>query len=103
VTGAGLPKAGQPSQPVKAVRAENRLQCSSVWQGLSAPKNTPAAVVEQLNTEINAALANREFVAHFAQMGGSALRVSPAGYAKLIADETEKWAKVIQAANIKPL
>jgi tripartite-type tricarboxylate transporter receptor subunit TctC len=76
---------------------------ASIWQGLSAPKNTPAAVVEQLNTEINAALANPEFVAHFAQTGGSALRVSPAGYAKLIADETEKWAKVIQAANIKPL
>jgi tripartite-type tricarboxylate transporter receptor subunit TctC len=76
---------------------------ASIWQGLSAPKNTPAAVVDQLNTEINAALANREFVTHLAQMGGSALRVSPAGYAKLIADETEKWAKVIQAANIKPL
>jgi tripartite-type tricarboxylate transporter receptor subunit TctC len=76
---------------------------ASIWQGLSAPKNTPAAIVEQLNTEINAALVDREFVANFAQMGGSALRVSPAGYAKLITDETEKWAKVIRAANIKPL
>jgi tripartite-type tricarboxylate transporter receptor subunit TctC len=75
----------------------------SIWIGLSAPKNTPPAVVERLNTEINAALANREFVEHFAQMGGSALRVSPASYAKLIADETEKWAKVIKAANIKLL
>jgi tripartite-type tricarboxylate transporter receptor subunit TctC len=76
---------------------------ASAWIGLNAPKNTPAAIVEQLNTEINAALANREFVAHFAQMGGSALRISPASYAKLITDETEKWAKVIRAANIKPL
>ncbi len=75
----------------------------SIWIGLSAPKNTPPAVVERLNTDINAALADHEFVARFAELGGSALRVSPAGYAKLVADETEKWAKVIRAANIKPV
>jgi tripartite-type tricarboxylate transporter receptor subunit TctC len=76
---------------------------ASIWQGLSAPKNTPAAIVEQLNTEINAALADPEFAAKLAALGGSALRISPAGYAKLVADETEKWAKVIQAANIQRL
>ena len=76
---------------------------ASIWQGLSAPKNTPAAIVEQLNTEINAALADPEFAAKLAALGGSALRISPAGYAKLVADETEKWAKVIRAANIQRL
>ena len=76
---------------------------ASIWLGLSAPKNTPAAIVEQLNTEINAALADPEFAARLAALGGSALRVSPTGYAKLDADETEKWAKVIQAANIQRL
>ena len=76
---------------------------ASIWLGLSAPKNTPAAIVEQLNTEINAALADPEFAARLAALGGSALRVSPTGYAKLVADETEKWAKVIQAANIQRL
>ena len=76
---------------------------ASAWNGLNAPKNTPAAIVEQLNTEINAALADPEFVARLAQLGGSELRGSRASYAKLVADETEKWAKVIRAANIKPL
>jgi tripartite-type tricarboxylate transporter receptor subunit TctC len=58
---------------------------ASIWLGLSAPRNTPAAIVEQLNTEINAGLADHEFVARLAALGGRALRVSPAGYAKLVA------------------
>jgi tripartite-type tricarboxylate transporter receptor subunit TctC len=59
--------------------------------------------LERLNTEINAALADPQFVARLAALGGSALRGSPASFAQLVADETEKWAKVIRAANIKPV
>jgi tripartite-type tricarboxylate transporter receptor subunit TctC len=76
---------------------------ATAWNGLNAPKNTPAAIVEQLNTEINAALADPEFVARLAGLGGSPLRGSPTSFAQLVAAETEKWAKVIRAANIKPV
>jgi tripartite-type tricarboxylate transporter receptor subunit TctC len=70
--------------------------------GVCAPKNTPAEIVGQLNKEINAALADSKLKARFADLGGTALALAPAEYGKLLADETEKWGKVIQAANIKP-
>jgi tripartite-type tricarboxylate transporter receptor subunit TctC len=69
--------------------------------GLCAPKNTPAEIVERLNREINAGLADPTLKARFAALGGAALPLSPAEYGKLLADETEKWGKVIRAANIK--
>jgi len=73
----------------------------SGWQGLGAPKDTPAEIIDKLNKEINAALADRKMRARLADLGGSPLPGSPADFGKFIADETEKWAKVIRAANIK--
>jgi len=72
------------------------------WYGLGAPKNTPAEVVEKLNNEINAGLADPKLKARLADVGGDVLVLSPADFGKFIAEETEKWGKVIRAANIKP-
>jgi tripartite-type tricarboxylate transporter receptor subunit TctC len=74
---------------------------ASVWYGLGAPKGTPAEIIDKLNQETNAALADSKIRARIAASGGNALAGSPADFGKLIADETEKWAKVIRAANIK--
>src|SRR5262249_28117230 len=73
----------------------------SVWFGLGAPKATPAEIVEKLNKEINAGLADPKIKARLAELGGRALPGTPADFAKLIVDETEKWGQVIRAANIK--
>jgi tripartite-type tricarboxylate transporter receptor subunit TctC len=73
---------------------------ASFWNGIGAPKNTPAEVIEKLNKEINAALADPKIKGRFADMGATVLAGSPADFGKLIADETEKWSKVIRAANI---
>jgi tripartite-type tricarboxylate transporter receptor subunit TctC len=75
---------------------------ASQWYGLSAPRNTPAEIVGRLNTEINAAIADPAMKARLAAIGGEPLPGSPAKFGKLIADETEKWAKVVRAAGIKP-
>ena len=69
--------------------------------GLGAPKNTPTEIVDKLNQETNAGLADPKIKARFGDLGGTVLPGSPADFGKLIADETEKWAKVIRAANIK--
>jgi tripartite-type tricarboxylate transporter receptor subunit TctC len=74
---------------------------ASQWIGLVAPKGTPTTIIEKLNTEINAALGDPMVKARFADLGGIVLPGSPADFGKLIRDETEKWAKVIRAANIK--
>jgi tripartite-type tricarboxylate transporter receptor subunit TctC len=75
---------------------------ASSWNGIAAPKNTPAEIVNKLNKEINAALADPKMKARLAEFGGIVLAGSPSDFGRLIADETEKWAKVIRAANIKP-
>src|SRR6516164_9519946 len=75
---------------------------ASFWIGVGAPKNTPVAIVDRLNKEINAALTDSKMKARFADLGGVPLPMTPAEFGKLIADETEKWGKVIRAANIKP-
>jgi tripartite-type tricarboxylate transporter receptor subunit TctC len=75
---------------------------SSAWYGVSAPKGTPADIVEKLNKEINAGLADPKLSARLADLGGILMRGSSADFGKLIAEETEKWARVIRAANIKP-
>jgi tripartite-type tricarboxylate transporter receptor subunit TctC len=75
---------------------------ASTWQGIGAPRNTPADVIDKLNQAINAGLASPVINARLADLGMSVLKGSPADFGKLIADETEKWAKVIRAANIKP-
>jgi tripartite-type tricarboxylate transporter receptor subunit TctC len=72
------------------------------WYGLGTPKNTPAEIVAKLNKEINAALADPNMKTRLADLGGDVLALSPADFGKLIADDTEKWGKVIRAANIKP-
>jgi len=69
--------------------------------GLGAPKNTPTEIVDKLNREINAGLADPKLKARLADLGGDVLALSPADFGKLIADETEKWGKVIGALNIK--
>jgi tripartite-type tricarboxylate transporter receptor subunit TctC len=74
---------------------------SSAWYGLGAPKHTPAEIVATLNTEINAGLANSTIKARLADMGSTPLVGSATDFGKLIADETEKWGKVIRAVNIK--
>ena len=72
------------------------------WLGVGAPRNTPAAIVDKLNGEIALALADPKIKGRFADLGGTALVLTPAEFGKLLADETEKWAKVIRAAHIKP-
>jgi tripartite-type tricarboxylate transporter receptor subunit TctC len=75
---------------------------ATIWVGIGAPKNTPNDIIARLNWEINAGLADPRLKARFAELGDAVFASSPAEFAKLIADETEKWAKVIRAANIKP-
>jgi tripartite-type tricarboxylate transporter receptor subunit TctC len=75
---------------------------ASTWYGIGAPKNTPAEIIKRLNTQVNASLADANFQARLANLGATVLPGSPADFAKLIADETMKWGKVILAANIKP-
>ena len=74
---------------------------ASGWVGIGAPKNTPIEIIEKLNREINAGLADPKIKARFADLGGTVLPGSPANFGKLVADETEKWAKVIKFAGIK--
>jgi tripartite-type tricarboxylate transporter receptor subunit TctC len=75
---------------------------TSQWYGICAPKNTPAEIVDKLNKEINAGIADPGMKARFAAIGGEPLPGSPADFGRLIAEETEKWAKVVRAAGIKP-
>jgi tripartite-type tricarboxylate transporter receptor subunit TctC len=74
---------------------------ASFWTGIGAPKNTPAEIVDKLNKEINEALADAKIKTRLAELGATALPGSPADFNKLIADETEKWGKVVRAAAIK--
>src|SRR5262245_46736927 len=74
---------------------------ASAFFGIGAPQSTPAEIVEKLNREINAALSDPKIRARLAEMGGTVLAGMPADFSKLIADETEKWGKVIRAANVK--
>jgi len=72
------------------------------WYGLVAPRNTPPSIVDKLNTETNAVIANPTVKARLADLGATVFASSPAEFGKFIADEIEKWGKVIRAANIKP-
>jgi len=74
---------------------------ASGWHGVGAPANTPREIVETLNKEINAALAEPKMKARLAEFGGIPLAGAPADFEKLIADETERWSRVIRTANIK--
>ena len=74
---------------------------ASGWVGIGAPKNTPVEIIEKLNREINAGLADPKIKARLADIGTAPFVGSPADFGKLIAEETEKWGKVIRAAGIK--
>jgi tripartite-type tricarboxylate transporter receptor subunit TctC len=74
---------------------------ASGWFGVGAPRATPAEIVDKLNKEINARLADPKIKARLVDLGGDVLSLSPAHFGKLIADDTEKWGKVIRAAGIK--
>jgi tripartite-type tricarboxylate transporter receptor subunit TctC len=71
------------------------------WNGIGAPKNTPVEIIDRLNKEINAALADPKMKSRLADLGGTVLPGSAADFGKLIAEETEKWGNVIRALNIK--
>ena len=71
------------------------------WSGIGTPKNTPVEIIDTLNKEINAGLVDPKIKAHLADLGSTPLVESPGDFGKLIADETNKWAEVIQFANIK--
>ena len=75
---------------------------SSTWYGVGAPRNTPPEIVEKLNREINAALADPKMKARLADLGNIGLSLSPAEFGKLIADETEKWSKVVKFSGARP-
>ena len=75
---------------------------ASYWYGLSAPKNTPAEIVDKLNKEVNAGLADPKIRVWLADLGYTVFASSPTGFANFIADETEKWGKVVKSVGIKP-
>ena len=75
---------------------------ASAWNGIGAPKNTPVPIINKLNSEINAAIADPKMMAAFLDQGSSVFSSSPSDFGKFIAAETEKWARVIKFANIKP-
>jgi tripartite-type tricarboxylate transporter receptor subunit TctC len=75
---------------------------SSFWVGFGAPRSTPAEIVDKLNTEINAALADAKIKSRLADLGGTVLGGTGADFGRLIADETEKWGRVVRFAGMKP-
>jgi tripartite-type tricarboxylate transporter receptor subunit TctC len=75
---------------------------ASTWFGIGAPRNTPTEIVDKLNKEINAAISDPRIRTRLVDMGGNALVGTPADFAKLVADETEKWAKVVKFAGLRP-
>jgi tripartite-type tricarboxylate transporter receptor subunit TctC len=74
---------------------------ASGWQGVGAPRNTPDEIIERLNQEINAGLADPTLKGRLASLGGVVFTNTPASFGTFISEETEKWGKAIRAANIK--
>jgi tripartite-type tricarboxylate transporter receptor subunit TctC len=97
--------AGAPSEMLKGVPTVSEtvpgFEASS-WYGIGAPKDTPAEILDRLNKEINAALTDPKILARLSDLGASPIAGSPADFGKLIADEAQKWGKVIRTANIRP-
>jgi tripartite-type tricarboxylate transporter receptor subunit TctC len=75
---------------------------TSAWYGLSAPKSTPTEIIETLNRATSAAVADPNMKSHLVGLGAEPMSMTPAEFGKFMFDETEKWGKVIRAANIKP-
>jgi tripartite-type tricarboxylate transporter receptor subunit TctC len=71
------------------------------WYGIGAPKNTPPQIIEKLNAEINASLADPAIAAMFGELGAEPMPMTATAFGKFIADETAKWGRVVRAANIK--
>jgi tripartite-type tricarboxylate transporter receptor subunit TctC len=84
-------------------RLPNSYQATrpSGWQGIGAPSNTPVEIIDKLNREVNAGLADPRIKSRIVDWGSSVFASSPAEFAKFVAEYTEKWTKVIRAANIK--
>src|ERR1700726_2859456 len=99
--GASLSGARSAYRRRRARRRLPRHRRACTWQGLGAPKNTPIEIVDRLNTEINAGLADPKVKARFAETGAATFIGSPSSFGKFMAEETEKWAEVITFANIK--
>ena len=76
---------------------------AGTWNGLAVPRNTPIEIIDRLSGNIHAGLADAGIKARLTELGATALVLSSAEFGKLIADETEKWGRVIRAANIKPV
>jgi len=74
---------------------------ASAWQGVGAPKNTPKEIIEKLNKEINAILADREIKRRLGDLGGVPMPMTPAEFGKFIVDETEKWGRAVKFAGAK--
>jgi len=88
-------------EQVKAGRLRAGFETSD-WAGVSAPKSTPSPIIEKLNKEINAVFTDPKFKARLAGLGGTPFPGSPAEFDNFIADDTEKWAKVIKFAGLRP-
>jgi tripartite-type tricarboxylate transporter receptor subunit TctC len=73
----------------------------SIWYGIAAPRGTPPKIVEKLNQAVNAVLGDPKLQARLAELGGEPMPMTPAQFGKLVAEETERWGKLIRAANIK--
>ena len=76
---------------------------TSAWYGVGVPKATPAGIIDRIHKEVAAGLADAKMKARFADLGGAPMPMTPAEFTRLIADETDKWAKVIRQANLKPV
>ena len=74
----------------------------NAWLGIGAPRNTPPDIVDLLNNEINLAVADPKIKSRLLELGGSVLATSPAKFAKLIAEDAEKWRKVVTLGGLKP-
>jgi tripartite-type tricarboxylate transporter receptor subunit TctC len=74
---------------------------ASAWQGVGAPKDTPAEIIDRLNEEINAGLADPKLKARIVELGAVPMPMAPADFGKFIAGETEKWAKVVKSAGVR--
>jgi tripartite-type tricarboxylate transporter receptor subunit TctC len=75
---------------------------TSVWFGVCAPKNTPAEIIDKLNAEINLGLSDSKMKSRFADLGGTALRGTPAEFGRFLVDETEKWGRVVKSSGARP-
>jgi tripartite-type tricarboxylate transporter receptor subunit TctC len=98
-----LPPARTPSLPDVPTMSETLPgYVVSIWSGIGVPSGTPLEIVARLNQEISAGLTDSNIRARFAEVGGTPIVLSTAGFGKLIADDTEKWAKVVKASGVRP-